>query len=171
MGESTRPETSVRVSTSNTSHADAWTFARMWPPANWPMMEDIKAPFASAEAPLPKHSHASSQAYLSYGVSINPEHGAEGIAYPLYTLSVTGHMSGMEGETSFPVIKLDFYGWDAREGHFQDHIKSISVRGHDLAITRDSAMRAVMAATHLAVRIVNSTAPNADRILKIYRLG
>lgn len=171
MGDSTRPETFNGVSPSTTSHADAWTFARFWPPANWPMMEDIKSPAGSAQAPLPKNSIASSKAYLSYEVVIDADHGEAGIAFPLYTLSVTGHMSGGGGDKSFPIIRLDFYGWSGQTGEFHDHVKNISVRGNTLPVTRDSVMRAIMAATHFAARITNGTVPNTDRILKIYRLG
>ena len=162
MGEGITPTPAARYTqTGGLSTQDSLSKDNRWPPRGWPMFACVT--HASGTAACNERG-AANNGFLKYDLSITDD--------GIYNLEITTGQVGRNGTSFGPAIGIRFA---ARDDWFDENphkaVQDIHVQGQKLICERGAVLRVILAMTYIISRIDRGTAPNLNRVLKIYRLA
>ena len=144
------------------------TLGMSWPPRGWDQLRHIKASEGQSVIKDP----ASARVYgLSYMIEPLPYSLGKKINKAIYLIEIEGWEYNIHNDSrEYPILSFILQERPDDDAPKDFYISALKAMSLQLRVTERSAHRAFMAANFLMKQIANNQVPDAERILRLYKI-
>ncbi len=139
-----------------------------WPPCGWEQLGTIKETSAQA---IVKEPASARVAGLTYNIEPLPVYQKNNKRIFVYSLQIDAWEYTIQNESrEYPILSFMFQEKPEKDVPQNFYISDIKTKSRPVIVTERSAHRAMMAALFMMKQISVSQVPDAERILRLYKI-
>lgn len=139
-----------------------------WPPRGWEQLRTIQQTTAQA---ITKDPASARVAGLTYDVETLPVYQKNNKRAFVYAIQIDGWEYTINNESrEFPILSFMLQERPDKSMSKHFHMSDIKTKSRPIGLTERSAHRSLMAALFMMKQIVCGQVPDADRVLRLYKI-